>query len=124
MRRTATMTTATGRTAGTAGASGQAPWTLVLQAAAALAAAMGVGRFAYTPILPLMHAQAGLSAQAGASLATANYAGYLAGAGAAPGAPALSRSRAAMRGSLAVLMITLVLMPASRDEAFWLVLRL
>ena len=102
----------------------QAPWLVVGQGAAALAAAMGVGRFAYTPILPLMHAQAGLSAQAGASLATANYAGYLAGAVAATVLPALNRSRAVMRVSLAVLIATLVLMPASHEQAFWLVLRL
>jgi predicted MFS family arabinose efflux permease len=100
------------------------PWLVVAQGAAALAAAMGVGRFAYTPILPLMHAQAGLSAQAGASLATANYAGYLAGAVAATVLPALNRSRAVMRVSLAVLIATLVLMPASHEQASWLVLRL
>ncbi|MET7686573.1 YbfB/YjiJ family MFS transporter, partial [Streptomyces sp. NPDC005483] len=41
--------------------------------APALAAAMGVGRFAYTPILPLMHTRASPSAGAGANLATANY---------------------------------------------------
>ncbi|KOV83814.1 YbfB/YjiJ family MFS transporter [Nocardia sp. NRRL S-836] len=50
------------------------------RAAAALAAGMGVGRFAYTPILPLMTAQAGLTASAGAGLATVNYLGYFAGA--------------------------------------------
>ncbi|MBO0657303.1 YbfB/YjiJ family MFS transporter [Streptomyces triculaminicus] len=33
---------------------------------------MGVGRFAYTPIMPLMHAQAGMPESLGASLATAN----------------------------------------------------
>ncbi|SEE00861.1 Uncharacterised MFS-type transporter YbfB [Streptomyces sp. Ag109_O5-10] len=38
---------------------------------------MGVGRFVSTPILPLMHDQAGLSAGAGANLATVNYAGRL-----------------------------------------------
>jgi MFS family permease len=102
----------------------RSPWLVAGQGAAALAAAMGVGRFAYTPILPLMHAQAGLSAQAGASLATANYAGYLAGAVAATVAPALSGSRAVMRGSLIALIATLALMPAGHGEAFWLVMRL
>jgi hypothetical protein len=49
------------------------------QPASALAVAMGVGRFVYTPILPLMTGQAGLTAEAGASVATANYVGYFAG---------------------------------------------
>jgi len=46
----------------------------------ALAAAMGIGRFAFTPVLPLMQQQWGLSLAAGGVLAAANYAGYLAGA--------------------------------------------
>jgi hypothetical protein len=54
-------------------------WAYVAEAAAALAGAMGVGRFVYTPILPLMTGQAGLTAEAGASVATANYVGYFAG---------------------------------------------
>ena len=100
------------------------PWEHVFQAAAALAAGMGVGRFAYTPILPLMHAQAGLSATAGASLATANYIGYLAGAVAATLLPALARSRSVMRGSLILLTGTLAAMPLTHTVAGWWVLRL
>ena len=50
-------------------------WLTVLQGAAALAATIGIGRFVYTPILPLMHEQAGLTAAQGSLLATANYLG-------------------------------------------------
>src|ERR1700754_2973350 len=71
---------------------GHAPWGEILKAAAALAAAMGVGRFVYTAILPLMHTQAGLSTSSGADLATANYAGYLAGALAGSVSSRLARS--------------------------------
>jgi predicted MFS family arabinose efflux permease len=49
--------------------------------AAGFAAALGLARFVYTPLLPLMTTQAGLSEQAGAQIATANYLGYMLGAG-------------------------------------------
>src|SRR5258705_2736721 len=49
------------------------PWRIVGQGGAALTAGMGIGRFAYTPILPLMHAQAGLSPKLRPELATSNY---------------------------------------------------
>ena len=100
------------------------PWGLIIQAAAALAAAMGIGRFVFTPILPLMEAQAGLSAQAGAQLATANYIGYLLGALAGIAIPALVRSAAVLRTSLAVLVASLALMPAVDSASLWFVLRL
>ncbi len=41
---------------------------------------MGVARFSYTPLLPLMQQQAGLGAAEGGWLAAWNYGGYLAGA--------------------------------------------
>ena len=47
---------------------------------ASLAAAMGIGRFAFTPIFPMMQEALGVTLAEGAWLATANYVGYLIGA--------------------------------------------
>jgi MFS family permease len=46
----------------------------------ALAVAMGIGRFAFTPLLPLMIRDDVINAPAGAEWAAANYLGYLLGA--------------------------------------------
>src|SRR3546814_16415570 len=46
----------------------------------ALAVAMGIGRFAFTPLLPMMQNDAGLALTQGGWLASANYLGYLIGA--------------------------------------------
>lgn len=45
-----------------------------------LAVALGVGRFAFTPLLPLMLADGSVDLKAGGWLASANYAGYFVGA--------------------------------------------
>ncbi|MFC0433804.1 YbfB/YjiJ family MFS transporter [Kutzneria buriramensis] len=97
------------------------PWLHVGQSAAALAASMGIGRFVFTPILPLMVAQAGLSAQNGAELATANYFGYLVGALA--GALPVFRRREVVRASLVTTVLALAAMPVTSSVAIWLVLR-
>ena len=41
---------------------------------------MGIGRFAFTPLLPLMVRDGALPQNAGAWLAASNYLGYLVGA--------------------------------------------
>jgi MFS family permease len=53
---------------------------IVLIGLTALAVAMGVGRFAFTPMMPLMLRDATLDAGMGAEWAAANYVGYLVGA--------------------------------------------
>ena len=60
--------------------SGPAPLAVVLAGALSLAVAMGVGRFAFTPLLPLMIRDGQIDVAAGGWLAAANYAGYLLGA--------------------------------------------
>lgn len=56
------------------------PLATVLGGASALVAAMGIGRFAYTPLLPYMQRDSGLTIAAAGYLASANFLGYLAGA--------------------------------------------
>ncbi len=53
---------------------------IVVVGALCMATAMGIGRFAFTPLLPLMQQHQGLALADGALLATANYLGYLFGA--------------------------------------------
>lgn len=96
---------------------------IALRAATALVVAMGVGRFAYTPILPLMQSQADLSRSAGATLATSNYLGYLVGAIIASVVTAPARSTRFLRGSLGAVVATLALMPATTAESVWIGLR-
>jgi predicted MFS family arabinose efflux permease len=99
-------------------------WMVVMQGAAVLAVGTGVGRFVYTPILPLMEHQAGLSSSMASNLATVNYLGYLIGALTGIFVPAVARSRLALRLSLLAVILTLALMPVTGSASAWLVLRL
>jgi predicted MFS family arabinose efflux permease len=86
----------------------------------ALAVAMGIGRFAFTPILPMMQADAGLTLKAAGWLAAANYLGYLLGALCAARLP-----RAwAIRGSLLLIAVATFAMGVTHVFALQLLLRL
>jgi MFS family permease len=104
--------------------SDSSPWIVVGQVGAALAAGMGIGRFVYTPILPLMTTQAHMTSQLGGVVATANYIGYLAGAMAGIFLPRLLQSRVTLRTSLVVVVLTLAGMPITEEGTAWFVLRL
>ena len=56
------------------------PLSVAFAGMAALAVAMGVGRFAFTPLLPMMLHDRVVTLAGGSWLATANYLGYLIGA--------------------------------------------
>ena len=56
------------------------PWAIAITCALALATAMGIGRFAFTPLLPMMLTDGVVDLPGASYLASANYLGYLVGA--------------------------------------------
>ena len=89
----------------------------------ALAAAMGIGRFAYTPILPVMQQAVGFSTGTAGLLASANYAGYLVGALLVALVPTGMPRRRVLIGSLLAIGITTALMAGTTHPVAWGVLR-
>ena len=99
----------------------RSPVVTALVGMVALAIPMGVGRFAFTPILPMMQADAGLSITAGGWLAFANYAGTLGGALAAMTVRA--PLPAAIRGGLVAIGVATVAMGLEGRFTAWIALR-
>lgn len=56
------------------------PWAIAVAGMLSLATAMGIGRFAFTPVLPMMLHDGVIDLLGASWLATANYIGYLVGA--------------------------------------------
>jgi MFS family permease len=86
-----------------------------------LAVAMGIGRFAYTPILPVMERDAGLTVSMAGALAFANLFGYLVGASIAMHPITHGKRLAITRWSLAGVIVATALMAIA--SPLWLELR-
>lgn len=85
---------------------------------------MGFSRFGFTPIIPLMQRDIGISEWDIAVLASANYLGYLMGAYASRKLWIRKYLRAWLGGGLAASVILLIAVPLTVNDVFWAVLRL
>src|ERR1700720_1857134 len=106
---------------GTKAAHGSSPLVIALAGLTALGVAMGIGRFAFTPILPLMQQEGAISIGEGGWLASANYLGYLLGALSA--VTLRVRATTAIRAGLVVIGLVTLGMGLAQSFAAWLVLR-
>jgi len=84
---------------------------------------LGVARFAYTPLLPLMQQQAGLGVAAAGWLAAVNYAGYLSGAVLAAMISDLVLKDRLYRIGMVVAILSTAMMGLSTDSTVWAVSR-
>lgn len=87
----------------------------------ALAVAMGIGRFAFTPLLPMMQHDLGLGLAQGGWLASANYLGYFAGALTAAYVPWSATTL--LRIGLVLVAVTTALMGLTPAWSSWIAWR-
>ena len=85
--------------------------------------ALGVARFAYTPLLPLMQHQAGLGVAAAGWLAAINYAGYLSGALIASRISSLVLKDRLYRAGMVLAVVSTLVMGLSTHVLVWAVSR-
>ena len=103
---------------------GASPHRVLCAGICALILTVGLARFAYTPLLPVMRAEAGLSYLAGGWLATFNYVGYLAGVLIAAGVTDMRRKYVLYRLGLIVAVLSTAAMGWTSDVGAWALLRL
>ena len=99
------------------------PWQVMLGGICTLVLTIGIARFAYTPLLPLMQAQAGLSDAAGGWLATANYLGYMSGALLAASLSSLQLKFKLYRVGVMLALVSTFWMALTQDLLTWAALR-
>lgn len=97
--------------------------TVLLGGIASLLLTIGVARFSYTPLLPLMQQQAGLGVFAAGVLAAVNYAGYLTGALVASLVTDLGLKYRLYRLGIVVAVLSTVVMALSTSDVVWAVSR-
>lgn len=93
------------------------PWAIACTGLGALALAMGIGRFAYTPLLPMMQSDQGMSLQTGSWIALANMLGYLVGG--LTGKYLAHAPVRHLRLASTVLILTLVAMVLTTNPVLW-----
>lgn len=101
----------------------RSPIPVALGGLIAMAVGIGVGRFVYTPILPPMLAALGLTKATAGLIASANFAGYLAGALGAMRATLPGSRRTWLLGALLASAATTAAMGLTTSIAAFLVLR-
>ena len=83
--------------------------------------AMGVGRFAYTPVLPVMLADRLLDMRAAGAIASVHFIGYAMGAFAA--VHVMARPRLMLLGSLSMIAVSTVAMGVTENHSVWFLSR-
>lgn len=102
---------------------GMERYRVILAGICALVLTVGIARFAYTPLLPIMQQQADLSPLAGGWLATANYMGYISGAVLAAMTSDLHRKFVFYRVGLILAVLSTLAMGMTQNLGMWVVLR-
>lgn len=100
------------------------PWQVIAAGICALVLTVGLARFAYTPLLPLMRVDAGLSAAQGGWLATFNYLGYLLGTLLAARVGDMQQKFRFYRIGLVLAVAATTLMGTTTQPWLWSLLRL
>ncbi len=98
-------------------------WQVITAGICALVLTVGLARFAYTPLLPVMRLDAGLTAAGGGWLATFNYLGYLAGTVLVARVGDMQLKFRFYRIGLVLAVVSTGLMGTTTDMAIWGVLR-
>jgi predicted MFS family arabinose efflux permease len=99
------------------------PVLIALAGLIAMAVAIGIGRFVFTPILPPMMAALGLSKSASGLIASANFVGYLVGALGATRGRLPGPQRAWLPGSLVLSAATTAAMGLTDSVSAFMILR-